>query len=191
MDTSPIDQLDVRMREFSSRLRDDLRISPPESNNLATAIRREVQELGPENRPIPDSGSPLSLTDRIGLLNAFLVWWATESGRPGNVGQIMALNYMCFVYLGESHFKKLRKWPPGSLCRKCGTFLTDNPVRAFRNALAHGNWRGSFDNQGIDFWARKGEDSTEPLERFRVAVADLNFWHSLAITTAYASLIAL
>ena len=98
---------------------------------------------------------------------------------------------MCFVYLKEGLFQSLRKCPSGSLCRKCGTFLTDNPVRAFRNALAHGNWRGSFDNVGIDFWARKGAEQTDPVERFRVDVADLNFWHSLSIATAYASLTAL
>jgi len=89
------------------------------------------------------------------------------------------------------------------LGKKCATFLTDNPVRAFRNALAHGNWRPSFDRLGIDFWALPGaipvctvqpkcsnapEASIEAMQHFKVSVEELNFWHLLSIATAYASL---
>jgi hypothetical protein len=186
-----IQQLDVRLQEFSSRLRDDLKISAPDSNGLASALRREIQSMDETSRQALNSEPPLSTADRIGLLNTFVLWWCTESGRPGNIGQIMAMNYTCFIYLGESHFRKLRKCPAGTLARKCGEFLTDNPVRAFRNALAHGNWRGSFDNQGIDFWARKGQDPNQPMSCFHVAVNELNFWYFLAMAAAYGSLLAL
>jgi hypothetical protein len=204
MNVDLIKQLDVGLREYSSRLRDDFKISPPESNELATAIRREVQQLDSQTRLALQSDAPLSTTDRIHLLNLFVHWWRTNPGAPDNcIGQMMALNYFCFVYLGESHLKKLRKCALAPLGKKCATFLTDNPVRALRNALAHGNWRPSFDSLGIDYWGRPGsvpvctvqpkcanasEASTEPMQHFKVSVEDLNFWHLLAIATTYASL---
>src|SRR6185369_5608672 len=56
--------------------------------------------------------------------------------------QVITQNYLCFVYLGDSGFKVLQKHTaPTSTTRKCCRFLNDNPVRAFRNAIAHANWR--------------------------------------------------
>jgi len=204
MNVELIKQLDVGLREYSSRLRDDFKISPPESNELATAIRREIQQLDNQTRHALQSEPPLSTTDRVFLLNKFVHWWRTSPGTPANnIGQIMALNYFCFVYLGESHLKKLRKCAPAPLGKKCATFLTDNPVRALRNALAHGNWRPSFDSITLDFWARPGsvpvctvqpkcsnapDVSIEPMQHFKASVEELNFWHLLSIATAYASL---
>jgi len=199
-----IEQLDVALREYSSRLRDDFEISPQESNELATGIRREIQQLDNQTRHALQSEPPLSTTDRILLLNDFVHWWRTNPATPENpLGQVMALNYFCFVYLGESHLKRLRKCAAAPLGKKCATFLTDNPVRALRNALSHGNWRPSFDRLSIDFWARPGsvpvctvqpkcsnapEATIEPMQHFKVSVEDLNFWHILAIASTYASL---
>src|ERR1041385_8112022 len=124
MNVDLIAQLDVGLREYSSRLRDDFKISPPELNELATAIHREIQQLDTPTRQALQSDPPLSTTDRSDLLNEFLLWWRTSTGTSAsNIGQVMALNYFCLVYLGESHLKKLRKCAAAPLGKKCATFL--------------------------------------------------------------------
>ena len=102
--------------------------------------------------------------------------------------QVITQNYVCFVYLGEACFKVLRKVSaPNSVTRRCCSFLTDNPVRAFRNAIAHSNWSYRSDFRGLVFWARRGSDANDCLSEFEVGQADLNFWQTLSRGVAYAA----
>ena len=131
-------------------------------------------------------GSVISLNDRIGELSAFQAFMELDLPHELIRAKVIVQNYVCFVYLGEACFKALRKsLPNGSTAKKCCKFLTDNPVRAFRNALAHGNWRYLPDFSGLEYWAQKGSDATEPLSKFVVSQEELNFWSALARCTAY------
>ncbi len=105
--------------------------------------------------------------------------------------QVIVQNYVCFVYLGESCFRDLRKALPPGVGRACCAYLTDNPVRAFRNAVAHANWRYRSDFAAIEFWARKGASLDEPIVKWEVSQGDLNFWQALARCTAYAAYISI
>ena len=70
----------------------------------------------------------------------------------------------------------------GSWAREfCGPGEKSGVMAVLRNA--------SFD--GLEFWARKGSDPNEPMERFEVAQNDLNFWQAIARCTAYASFLAI
>lgn len=69
--------------------------------------------------------------------------------------------------------------------------LTDNPVRALRNAIAHSNWRYLPDFSGLEFWAKKGAEVDEPPSRFQVTQHELGFWQTLARCVAYASYLSL
>jgi hypothetical protein len=60
--------------------------------------------------------------------------------------------------------------------KKCCKYLTINPIRAFRNAIAHANWNYKIDYSGLEFWARKGSDPNEPLSHFDVFMDELDFW---------------
>ncbi|MDT8302576.1 MAG: hypothetical protein RQ760_13915 [Sedimentisphaerales bacterium] len=100
--------------------------------------------------------------------------------------QIIAQNYICFVYLGDSLFKVLRKRIPNeSVTKKCCKFLTDNPVRAFRNALAHGNWKYTGDFSGLIYWSKKGDRKDEPLTKWKVSKNQLGLWQAIARCTGY------
>jgi hypothetical protein len=192
-----MEHLDQQMQQWSTRLWDDLRIGPPESNQLATTIAREVAALSNEARQRARETSQIPPTVRIEELVAFqgymeLVHSATEPLPVVVRAQVVYQNYICFVYLGESCFNTLKKeLPSGSTAKKCSKFLTDNPVRAFRNALAHVNWQYLPDFSGLEYWARKGAEPTEPMTRFEVSQQDLSFWQALARCTAYASFPAL
>jgi hypothetical protein len=106
--------------------------------------------------------------------------------------QVVYQNYICFVYLGESCFNVLKKeLPSSSTAKKCCKFLTDNPVRAFRNAVAHANWRYLPDFSGLEFWAQKGAEPNEPMVHFEVSQNDLGFWQAVARATAYAAFLSL
>jgi len=192
-----MDHLDTQMQQWSTRLRDDLRIGPPESNQLATTITKEVASLSEDGKQRVRGASQIPLTIRIKELTAFQGWMdlvhTTSEPHPVVVrAQVVYQNYICFVYLGESCFNVLKKeLPSGSAAKKCCKFLTDNPVRAFRNAVAHANWRYLPDLSGLEYWARKGAEPTEPMVRFEVSQQDLSFWQALARCTAYASFVTL
>jgi hypothetical protein len=189
--------LDAQMQHWSTRLRDDLRIGPPESNQLATAIAREVAALPDDAKQRVNGVSKIPLRVRIDEIVAFQGWMdhvrATAEPPPVVVrAQVVYQNYVCFVYLGDSCFNVLKKeLTPSSVAKKCCKFLTDNPVRAFRNAVAHANWRYLPDFSGLEYWARKGADPAEPMVRFEVTQHDLGFWQALARCTAYASFLSL
>jgi hypothetical protein len=106
--------------------------------------------------------------------------------------QVITQNYICFVYLGEACFKALKKEVQAETAtQRCCKYLTDNPVRAFRNAIAHSNWCYLPDFSGLEFWARKGADPAERPTRFEVRQQELDFWQSLARCTAYAAYLSL
>src|SRR5262249_11910426 len=101
---------------------------------------------------------------------------------------VLSQNYICFVYLPEACFRVLSKvCPNGSATKKCAQFLSNNPVRAFRNAIAHANWMYRADFGGLIYWARNGSDQNEPLEKFEVAQNDLAFWQALSRCVAYSA----
>jgi hypothetical protein len=70
----------------------------------------------------------------------------------------------------------LQTAPAGTVVKQSRRFLTDNPVRAFRNAVAHGNWQHKPDFCGLAFWARRGDDPMEALTEFEVSQNELNVW---------------
>jgi hypothetical protein len=183
-------QLDRQMGSFGPYLRDGPKIIPPESDALASVLAEEVRSL-PRNTLTPVlSGPTLQLKDRLDELLAFQSFMDFVRASPENPGlvraQVIAQNYLSFVYLGDACFKALKGCAaPGSVTRRCCKFLTENPVRAFRNAVAHANWTYRSDYSGLVFWARKGSDPNEPLRQFEVSQNDLGFWQALARCTAY------
>lgn len=189
-----MEHLDKQMQAWSTRLRDDLRIGPPESNRLATTIAEEVSALTEDAKQRARDASQIPLRTRIEELTGFQAFMDHVEGTVPAVvrAQVVYQNYICFVYLGESCFGVLKKeLPPTSTARKCVRFLTDNPMRAFRNAIAHSNWRYLPDFSGLEYWARKGSNPAEPLSRFEVSQRDLGFWQALARSTAYAAFLSL
>jgi hypothetical protein len=168
----------------------------PESNVLASTITQEVSGLALEAKERVRHASVIPLGARLEELEAFQKWMdLIHASRPHPAvvrAQVITELYLCFVYLGEACFGVLRKeLPSGSVTRKCCTFLTENPVRALRNAVAHSNWHYLSDYSGLEFWARKGADPSEQPSRFVVLQEELSFWQAVARCTAYASYLSL
>jgi hypothetical protein len=133
--------------------------------------------------------SVIPIKNRLDELIAFQGWMdASLKVNNPNItrARVITQNYICFVYLGESCFSILKKnLPGGSPTRKACQFLTDNPIRAFRNAIAHANWKYIADYSGIEFWARKGSGTSEPMVKWEVNQTALDFWQALSRTVAY------
>jgi len=188
--TTDWSKLDVQMRRYSPRLRDDLRIDSAASNRLATSIAQECAALPSGAVAEIRAQDIVGLDARLEELVAFQGFMDLVGSIPVHPAvvraQVITQNYLCFVYLGDSCFKILQKHTPsGSTTRKCSRFLTDNPVRAFRNALAHANWRYNEDFSGLHFWSRKGSDQNEPFSDFEVSQLELGFWQALARCVSY------
>jgi hypothetical protein len=182
--------LDEQMRRYSPRLRDDLRIDPVARNHLASSITLECAAL--PSHVVAEIGrrDVVGIDARLEELTAFQAFMGLAGSVPPHPSivraQVINQNYICFVYLGDSCFRVLQKnVPSGSTTWRCCRFLTDNPIRTFRNALAHANWRYNEDFNGLRFWARKGSDPNEPLDVFEVSQLDLDFWQALARCVAY------
>ncbi len=186
-------RLDAQMERFSVRLTNDVKLPREIARKLGTTVAADVRFLSLEQKLVIKGSSPVPIRDRLSELEAFQGWmdWARTVRKHSPYltrAQVLSQNYFCFVYLPEACFRALGKvCPDGSATRKCARFLSDNPVRAFRNSIAHANWRYREDFKAIVFWARKGSDPNEPLERFEVEQDELTFWQALSRCVAYAA----
>jgi hypothetical protein len=184
--------LDTQMQSFSTRLTSEVKLTPEMAARLATTISSDVRFLSLEQKAEIKAASPVPLADRLTELQAFQGWMDQACSIRNNPcvtrAQVLSQSYICFVYLPESCFRVLSKvCPSGSAAKKCAQFLSDNPVRAFRNAVAHANWTYRADYRALVYWARKGSDPNEPLEQFEVEQDDLSFWQALSRCVAYAA----
>lgn len=184
--------LDQEMRVFLPTLTGELGLSVEVASKLATTIAADVRFLETHAKDQIRNATAVNLKSSLEELHAFQAWMDLASSIQTNPAitraQVIAQNYVCFVYLGEACFRVLATHAkPGSATKRCCQFLTDNPVRAFRNAIAHANWEYRSDYSGIIFWARKGADSSESLSRFEVSQVDLDFWQALSRCAAYAA----
>jgi hypothetical protein len=189
-------KLDDIMRQFSPRLREDLGLTPPTSNSLASAIATEIKALpGGVLRAIRDE-DVVGLGRRLDELAAFegFMDFAYQAQRttgrcaPLTRAQVICQLYVVFVYLGDACFLRLRKSAAtGSALKKCCAYLTDHPIRGLRNAVAHSNWRYTDDFSGILFHYFEDEQMTRR-KHYTVSQLELDFWDKLARVTAYAAL---
>lgn len=186
--------LDIQMNQWSSRLRDDLGILPNESQSLASTIEKEVSRLSLSEKDEIRNSSPISVNIRLDELVAFQGWMDfanTQRRNPVIVrAQVIAQNYICFVYLKETWFEVLHKFmPEESATSKSCAFLLSRPIRFFRNAISHGNWKYKDDFSGIEYWDRK--DQSSPYTYSEVSQQELDFWQILSRVTAYATFLSL
>ena len=183
------ERLDIQMENFSTALATDVCVDSKYTSTLATSLAAEIHLLGPDDRARVANASPVSIAARLDELRAFQAWMelATNESNAATVrAQVIVQNYVCFVYLGEACFRELRKVSrAGSVTRRCCEYLTNDGVRAFRNAIAHANWAYAPDFSGLIYWARKDDDKTTPMDRFRVTQSELEFWQALSRTVAY------
>jgi hypothetical protein len=182
--------LDKQMLVWSEKLISELKIKEEDTKKLATIIASEVRWLPDGAKREIKEASPVDIKYRYEELLAFQGWMDIvhkSEKHPAVIrAQVIVQNYICFVYLNESCFNILRKHLPfGSSSKKCCSFLVNNPVRAFRNAIAHSNWCYKDDFSGLRYWARKGTDPNESLTEFEVNQTDLAFWQMLARCVAY------
>jgi hypothetical protein len=185
-------KLDEQMASWSTQLVSEVKLSDADSRKLATVIASEVRFLPAAAKKEILDASPVRLGDRLQELQAFQGWMdivQRSASSPFVVrAQVITQNYISFVYLPEACFRILSKLTPsGSRTRKCTRFLSNGRVRMFRNAIAHANWSYRADFNAIVYWARKGADPQENLERFEVAQEELSFWQSLSRCLAYAA----
>ncbi len=165
--------LDVQFLQWKHKLIEEVKIPPNICDALATTVQNEIKELSEENIKDIKLASPINLATRLEELSAFQSMMDTFNQmrpQPEIVRtQILAQNYICFIYLKDTLFEKLRRaLPTGSITKKYCKFLLSNPVRAFRNSLAHGNWKYKSDFSGIEFWAYKGGPDENPMPSWEV-----------------------
>jgi hypothetical protein len=185
-------ELDRQLAAFSGKLRKAVGLKEGETAKVATLIAAEARFLEPSQRAAIFAASPAPLRNRLEELTAFQAFMDMASRIRGNPpltrAQMIVQNYVCFVYLSEACFRALLKnSKAGSVTHRCCKFLTDNPVRAFRNAIAHSNWSYAPDFRSLVFRARKGTDPNESPSRFEVSQGELDFWQKLSRGVAYAS----
>ena len=191
-----MEYLDKQMYIWKDKLNTDVKIPIDSCFCLATTIKNEIEGLNNEERNIIIDSNPVKILYRIEELQAFQTMMDTFyqlKREPALIrSQIIVQNYICFVYLKDSLFELLKKsMSSKSITKLCCKFLLNNPVRAFRNSFAHGNWNYKKDFSGIDFWAYKGEPTEEPMDKWEVCQEDLSFWQALSRVIAYVTYLTL
>ncbi len=180
--------LDKQLHTFEHQLLSDVKVSPEFASRLATTLATEIRFLPVEAKRELLAHSPVGVGERHRELVAFQDWmdFAGSINNPFVTrAQVITQNFICFVYLSESLFLALRKLAPeGSQAKECAKFLTNDPIRSLRNAIAHANWKYNEDYSGLIYYARKGDSVS--LDKFEVDQSQLNFWQTLARGTAYA-----
>jgi len=184
---SIMDNFDKQMEGWSSRLQEELAISSSASMKVASTIYAEiVKKYEALQQSFLKSKSNVSFQDRIDELIAFQDWmdYSKQVYRPSVVrARVITQLYVCFVYLGDAMFFKLKDiMPSNALTHKCASYLISDRVRKFRHAIAHANWKYSVDYLGIEYWAR-GDNNK--LEQFTVLQDELDFWQALSRCLAY------
>ncbi len=118
--------LNKQMAQWSDYLQKDVKVGAQESLRLATTIKNEVHKLSEDVKIqiIQSDESKILLKNRLQELDAFQQWMdgtrSLPTLPPETVrAQVIVQNYICFVYLGESCFKALKKYlPVGSTTKK-------------------------------------------------------------------------
>lgn len=188
--------LDTQMRIWAPRTIKDLKLDLMQANRLGSTIESEIQSLSIENKCTLIDVSHVTPQNRLDELTAFQGWMDFAHKIHGNPyvtrAQVITQNYICFVYLGDALFKTLKAiLPPPLVTGRCCRFLLNNPVRAFRNAVAHSNWRYKDDFSGLEFWAKKGADADESFVHFEVSQEELGYWQALSRCVAYSAYMVL
>lgn len=183
-------RLDDQLVKWKYKLIRDVKVPSDTCDKISTTIELEIDRLTNEDRLKLTDASPVDLKTRIEELQAFQIMMDTFNKmkpRPEIVRtQVITQNYISFVYLKDTLFETLRKISqPDTVTKKCCKFLLNNPVRAFRNSIAHGNWTYKQDFSGLEFWAYKGEPNDQPMTKWEVSGSDLEFWQALSRTVAY------
>ena len=187
-----MNHLDKQISEWREKLKQDVKIPDEYCDCLASTIEKEINSLKPVEKNGMIDNNPIELKTRIEELQAFQSMMDTFNQmkpKPEIVRtQVITQNYICFVYLKDTLFELLRKtMPSGSITKKCCKFLLNNPVRAFRNSIAHGNWKYKHDFSGLEFWAYKGVPNESDMDKWEVNQTDLAFWQALSRLIAYVS----
>ena len=188
--------LDIQISSWKEKLVREVKIPNEYCDCLASTIEKEIDSLKQDEKSKLIDSNPVDLKTRIEELQAFQTMMDTFNQlkpRPEIVRtQIISQNYICFVYFKDTLFELLKKtMPTDSITRKCCKFLLNNPVRAFRNSYAHGNWKYNNDFSGIEFWAYKGEPTNAPMDKWEVSQSDLSFWQALSRLIAYTAFLTL
>jgi hypothetical protein len=193
--------LDEKMATHQERLVQKVGLTEDCSNRLASCIAEDLRQK-PELLDQLVESSPLPINERLNMFEAYQMEYLPRlRGRRPPLPNATSMTmeqfafvifdellpslYMCVVFAADNLFDCIKKGAPsGSVAKKCAKFIRDDPLRALRNALAHGNWR--FAGYGaLEYWARKDDGSNHVhVTRFEIDHETLRFY--LDLCTYYA-----
>lgn len=199
-----LDALDSRLRPYSSRLRDDVGLSPDESNTVATKIHSELGRIPITELQVFRTQSPLPMRDRLRASDYFAIWSALTERPPRwdcepiptsqdltpdkaflFIKFVVSL-YASFAYPGDVLFEVFTKLADDTVAHRCGRFLRSSPVREVRHAVAHGNWTVTSSGRLL-YWNRPPRGGApQPFDlvdhdfRFLVEFARVTSWSGFA-----------
>lgn len=190
-----MEYLNIQMKKWASRLCDDLRLTPNQSNEIASSIFGEIKSLSLPVKKEIENSTPIPIKARLDELIAFQRWMdfvdSMKMPKPEVIrAQVITQNYICFVYLKETWFEiLLQHLHQNSSTYKSCSFLLSEPIKLLRHGISHGNWKYKDDFSGLEYWNRK--DRSSPYDYKQVDGQELDFWQSLSRTVAYASFLAI
>jgi hypothetical protein len=183
--------LNRQLAVFQDRLCADVGISSEEASKVATLVAADIRFLPPEAKAEIKAATPIPISARYDELVAFQRWMDLASSIQRDPvitrTQVVAQNYICFVYLKDACFEIVAKRAPAdSVAARCTGYLSRGAVRDFRNAFSHANWKYNSSFTGLECWVLEdARTRSGTMKRFEVSQADLTFWQALSRGVAY------
>lgn len=196
---------DKSLSRHSYRLINDVGVEPQFLSQISTTIYHELSKLTFEQFNAIQGASPVDIEYHYQMLAQHEKALRDVPDMQNmlsveiNLGLVIYSYYMTFVYFKDNCFDTARKnLPDRTISKRICRFLLANPVRAFRNSIAHGNWQFLYsepNKQGIKtnlrrivFFANNGESkpdvSLQDMSRFEVTIDEIDFWQELSRITA-------
>jgi len=189
-------KLDLQLLEYKSELVDLVGIETDFVEMVATKISSEIKSLNIERLNELKNSSPVDLNDRYEELISFqsmMDFFNSQKLAPQMVrAQILAQNYICFVYLKDNYFRALENILPfNSVGQRCFKYLLSSDVKNLRNAIAHGNWSYSTDFNGLNYWYTRKNGNENYYQKYFVTEKMYDFWQRLSRVVAYSSMLTI
>lgn len=190
-----MNQLDEQLAQFELRLIDEVGVGKDNVYRVCSTVASEMEQVHTDAIRQIENQSPVKLKHRYNELVGFQRMMDCIGGLTtvdaGLIrAQVIAQNYICFVYLKDGFFRSIQQVIPNhAVCYRCCHFLTSARIRQFRNSIAHGNWNYSQNYSSLEYWDYKEGRKENGYEKFEVYQDELNFWQTLSRGIAYSSII--
>lgn len=153
-----LDLLDKLLIPYKAELKKHIGVEEKFLSRISSTIYTELANLKIDEIEKIKHSSPIEFEQHFNMLVSFDEIYKIATASDNSLDPTVQRNivqysfYMLFVFLKDNCFEVTKRAfsNTNTITKKLCNFLLSNDIRAFRNALAHGNWVTEYINDGKD-----------------------------------------